>query len=267
VALTPPDGEPQVADELARITPPPQVMSRAAATVISIAAGLLFTLLAGWIAARGSAVPAVDQYLHRWVISRRDPATITVARAVTWGGVTRIVLPALIVVGTAAARGGWQHLHRRLVSGILLACIAGAGVYAEIGINAAIGRHRPPFADWAGAAGGPSFPSVHTTAATLFAAACAWVIAARVRPGWPRRAVWAGAAGYAVAVGWSRVWLGVHWPTDVAGGWLFGAAWSGGCIVAVLTLRRRAAARRLPPSGQGVPASGQDEGPADRRIR
>lgn len=67
-------------------------------------------------------------------------------------------------------------------------------------------------ADWAGAAGGSAFPSGHTTTAALFAALGAWATAARVHAGWPRRALWAGAVDYAVAVGWSRAWLAVHWP-------------------------------------------------------
>lgn len=227
----------------------------AAAAIVSAAAGLTFTVLTIWIAGRGSAVPRVDQELHSWVISHRGPASISVARAVTWGGITKIALPALIAVG-AAAPGGRPGIRRRLTSGVLLSCVAGAGVFTETQINALVGRHRPPVADWAGAAGGPSFPSGHTTVATLFALSCAWTLAARVPAGWPRRALWAGAAVYAAAVGWSRVWLGVHWPTDVAGAWLLGVAWSAGSVAVVLTLRRQPGSRTDPP-----------DRPADRNMQ
>lgn len=94
----------------------------------------------------------------------------------------------------------------------------------------------------------------------LFAASCAWAIAARVRPGWPRRAVWTAAVAYAAAAGWSRIWLGVHWPTDVIGGWLFGLAWPAGAIAVVLTVRRRSAGlgtprREADACGQSLPCS------------
>jgi membrane-associated phospholipid phosphatase len=152
------------------------------------------------------------------------------------------VVPALLVIGVVAARAG-RDISRRLGSGVLLTCIAGAGIYVETQVNALVGRVRPPMADWAGTAGGPAFPSGHTTAATLFAASCAWALAARVQPGWPRRTVWAGAVIYAAAVGWSRVWLGVHWPTDVVGGWLFGLTWCAGSAVVIRVLRQRSANR------------------------
>jgi membrane-associated phospholipid phosphatase len=223
--------------------------SRATALSLSAAAGLLFAVLAIWVAQRGSSVPAVDERIHSWAISHRSPGSAAAARAIRWGGVTWIVLPALIVIGAATARARGD-IGRRIRSGLLLCLVASAGVYAEIQINQTIARMRPPRADWAGAAAGSSFPSGHTTAATLFAVSCAWAVAARVPRGWPRRAVWAGAAAYAAAVGWSRVWLGVHWPTDVLGGWLFSIAWFAGSVVVIRTLQRPANDDPvLPPKG------------------
>lgn len=116
------------------------------------------------------------------------------------GGVTTVALPALFVVGALPVKGG-RDIRRRFGPGLLLLCVASAGVYAELRINAVVGRARPAVADWAGTAGGSSFPSGHTINATLFAALCAWAIAAQVHAGWPRRAILAGAVVYAAAVG------------------------------------------------------------------
>jgi membrane-associated phospholipid phosphatase len=237
-----PVGEPAIiiADS-PRITPSPQTVSRATAATACVAASLAFGLLTAWVVRRGTAVPAVDEHLHRWVLAHRGPTSAAVARAIRWGGVSWIVLPALVPVGAAAARPG-GGLNRRLGSGLLLCLIASTGVYAETRINVAVGRVRPPMRDWAGAAAGPSFPSGHTTNATMFALCCAWALAARVPPGWPRRAVWAGAAAYSGVVGWSRIWLGVHWPTDVLGAWLFDTAWFAGSVSVIIIVRRRSAA-------------------------
>ena len=213
--------------------------------IVAAACGLAFAALTAWIAHRGSAVPGADQRIHAGVLAHRGVGTIRLARDLRWGGMTEITLPALVLAGAVAAgRGRGSGFYRRIGSGVALALSAAAGDLTETWINHLIGRARPPVADWAGAAGGPSFPSGHATAATLFALAAGWALASRVPAGWPRRAVWAGAAAYAAAVGWSRVWLGVHWPADVIGGWLFGIAWITGSIAVIHALRQRPASRR-----------------------
>lgn len=98
------DAESAVTDDRSTITPAP-VFSLAAAAFVSAAAALTFAGLTIWIARQGSSVPQVDRYLHRLAISQRSPGSITAARAVTWGGVTAVVLPALIVADAATALG------------------------------------------------------------------------------------------------------------------------------------------------------------------
>lgn len=222
--------------------PGPTPASPLVPAIVLAVAGLAFAALSVWIARRGPAVPWVDEQVHRWAVAHRDHATVAIARAVRWGGNSEVVPVALFVVGAAAAAIG-SSTGRRFRSGLLLFLIAYAGIYTEIRINHVLERARPPVSDWAGAASGWSFPSGHTTAGTLFAVSCAWALAARVPPGWARRGVWAGGAGYAAAVGWSRVWLGVHWPTDVIAGWLFGTAWLAGAVTVILTQRRGAGNR------------------------
>ena len=224
-------------------TPTATTFSPANYATVSAAAGVIFFALAIWVARHGNNVPEIDQRIHNWVITNRSHVSIKIARVITWGGVTTIALPVLIIVGVLATEGGRQFT-RRLRSGFIITVLASIGVLLGLTINRLSGRVRPPMADWAGHAGGPSFPSGHTTVSTLFAASVAWVIATRVRSGWPRRWVWIGAVIYAVAVGISRIWLGVHWPTDVLGGWLYAITWLAASAALVLLVRQRRTSRQ-----------------------
>lgn len=225
-------------DDTPKVAPGRTVFTPINSLIVAVIAGFSFLLLAFWISRKGAAVPGVDLSIHKWVMARRNSTNIKFARGVTWGGVTQIMLPILIIVGVLATDVG-HTFTRRLKSGVLIALVASGGAYLGLQINHLEGRVRPPIADWAGTAGGPSFPSGHTTVASLFAASCAWVIATRVRAGWPRIALWIGAIIYAMAVGFSRIWLGVHWPTDVVGGWLYALTWLSMSAAAVLLIRKR----------------------------
>ncbi|MBI1378526.1 MAG: phosphatase PAP2 family protein [Frankiales bacterium] len=211
-----------------------QVVSRRAPTVrvslgVGVACACALGVLTLAVVGHGGVLTGWDDDVHAWVVGVRGSVDVAVANAVTIGGVTTWTLPAVGVVG-ALALPGRRSVRARLGAGLLLAAVASAGVYVGLLVNHATGRARPPEVDWAGAAGGPSFPSGHTTTATLVALCAAWALSARVTGTRRRRLLWAGAAAYALAVGWSRVWLGVHWPSDVVGGWLFATAW---CAVAV----------------------------------
>ena len=86
-----------------------------------------------------------------------------------------------------------------------------------------VDRPRPPMHLWLTSASSSAFPSGHATQSLSTFAALALVSAA-VAP-IARRPGLALAAVVAAGVGWSRVYLGVHWATDVLAGWLAAACW------------------------------------------
>jgi undecaprenyl-diphosphatase len=83
-------------------------------------------------------------------------------------------------------------------------------------------RTRPPTSGWLSSAGGNSFPSGHTTAATAGYLTLAMCVAVLLRSTRARALVLSLGAAMAMAIGWTRVELGVHWPSDVLAGWAVG---------------------------------------------
>ncbi|WP_078945831.1 phosphatase PAP2 family protein [Streptomyces exfoliatus] len=121
--------------------------------------------------------------------------------------------------------------------------LAGTMLFAaalQQGVKALLDRERPRWPDPVDSAQYAAFPSGHAMTAMVACGLLLWVLALRWRPGWRGWGALAGVALVSVlGAGWTRLYLGVHWPTDVLGGWLLG--W---CCVAVAVLTYRWSERR-----------------------
>lgn len=133
--------------------------------------------------------------------------------ALSWaGGATGMIPLGLVAVALLAAR------HRVREAAWLFATVA-TGRLAVEAIKLAVVRPRPPIADRLEVVTSWSFPSSHSAGTAMTCVALA--LLAR------RRRAWGAAALATLTIGWTRVALAVHWPSDVLAGWGFGLAWVG----------------------------------------
>ena len=103
---------------------------------------------------------------------------------------------------------------------------AAVGFVTLTALKALVSRPRPPeeLVQVIEQAGGYSFHSGHVTHYVVFLGTLALILSASMRPGLSRWLVQAGVLAVLVAIRLSRVYLGVHWPSDVVGGYVVGAA-------------------------------------------
>jgi undecaprenyl-diphosphatase len=115
----------------------------------------------------------------------------------------------------------------------------------EFAIKLAVGRPRPEIVPHLTEAGGASFPSGHSFNSAVVFIAVALAFATMSTRQSVRVTIVGSAILLSLVVAWSRVWLGVHFPSDVAAGWLGGAGWA---FLATALLHRPAKdmARRAP---------------------
>jgi undecaprenyl-diphosphatase len=209
-------------------------------SVIGLAAAVTGTVVED--VTNGDGVAVLDRPVAAFVAARRTGALTMVMREVSAVGG-----PVVLAVVTAAAGVLLAILRRRWGPAVAAAVTVAGCAALTVVFKQALGRPRPPLARAVAAADGYAFPSAHAAVAAAAFGVLAYLCAAGLRSWAGRVATWAAAAALAALVGISRVYLGVHWTTDVIGGWAFGACWAAVVITGWTTAARRTAAGRLPP--------------------
>ncbi|MEY9835096.1 phosphatase PAP2 family protein [Streptacidiphilus sp. EB103A] len=197
----------------------PLRMLTAALFLVGLVGLAALTTLTALVLARDGRPFGVDSALHNWVLTHRHPALdrFGVDLAVTGTGAPAYAIAALAGALATGTRRWWW---RGALVGMTALALA---ELLRISLATAIARPRPPRADWLAYASGHAFPSGHTTTSALLAIGLSAALLRRSHRPPTRAAAVLGPALWAVAVGVDRVYLGVHWPTDVLAGWLLAA--------------------------------------------
>jgi membrane-associated phospholipid phosphatase len=192
----------------------------------------------------GDGVATLDRPVHDWLAGHREPGLTAVMRLITDLGGT----PALIVLAvlTAAVAGRRDRSWRPVV---LVAVTAIGSTLITIAGKIAVHRPRPSLAAAVYDQGGYSFPSGHSlNSAAIYGAAAVlvWQLAAGLRT-----RIWTAAMAILLVllVGLSRMYLGVHWLTDVLAAYALGLGWLALVVTTVRMVQHRGAATEPQPVG------------------
>lgn len=191
----------------------------------TIAASLLLALV---ITVEMNGTVVFDAVVREQVHRLASPPLTVVAETVTWLGALSVLAPLAAVAVALLLRAGRRD-------GVVLLAVTMAGaVVLENALKFSFHRLRPP--PFFGAEPGTySFPSGHALFSLSFYGVLAIIAARASRWASTKAVIWIATALLVAAIGWSRVYLGVHYPSDVLGGYLVATAW----IAIVLSAERR----------------------------
>jgi undecaprenyl-diphosphatase len=143
----------------------------------------------------------------------------------------------VLSLGSLVALGGFL-LMRRWASALLLALSVSGGMAISFGLKQWVDRARPDLAPHGDVVLTASFPSGHAMLSTVVGLTLGALLAQSVGARRLKLYIMAVAVLLSLMIGASRVYLGVHWPTDVLAGWSVGAAWVALCWILAEGLRR-----------------------------
>ncbi|WGH79319.1 phosphatase PAP2 family protein [Jannaschia ovalis] len=148
------------------------------------------------------------------------------------GGVIVLSLATLLT-------GGFFLMRRQWGSMLYLWAAVGGGILISSVAKELFDRPRPELVPHGSIVHTASFPSGHSMMAAVAYLTLGVLIARVLERRRLKAYVLAVAVGLTLLVGISRVYMGVHWPTDVAAGWMAGAGWAGICLIVARLLARR----------------------------
>ena len=209
-------------------------LGRQGAAAAALLAGLLAVIVMAFgftalldDALDGDGIAQFDKPVVAWLTTHREVRLNTTLTLVTHLGDPAAQTIWVIVVCAVCA---W---HSRSWLPVILGLIGGLGISVIVATEkTVVGRARPDLPFALVDSHGFSFPSGHAAGAAAVGLLCAWMLCRWVVHRWAGQvAVWALAITAIIMIGFSRLYLGVHFVTDVLAGWLLGTAWTATVIL------------------------------------
>jgi undecaprenyl-diphosphatase len=211
----------------------------------------LFVLLTSAVLQRTPLV-RIDGLVARELHELAFPSLTFAAKVISFLSSSWMTIAVALAVALAIYL--WRRL--RLDGIVLIAAAVGAGVLSQA-LKLMIQRPRPAFAEQLVDVSGYSFPSGHVTSTTAF-----YLTLALLATGWVHRwetrvYILLGLVVLLLAVGFSRLYLGAHFLTDVLAGYAAGAFWAALCITSGAVLARTLTQHEAAPSASPQKSGGE----------
>ena len=204
----------------------------------------------------GGALQRFDNAIMVWIAEHRMPLLEAFLIESTVLGSWVVIA---IVIGTAAV---FLETAQRRWSVILLFASSAGGIVITQMLKLGFDRERPQLFEWADHVVTSSFPSGHAASAAIAYGTIAYLAARLHRHAVTRWAILIIAAVMILLVAVSRLYLGVHHPSDVIAGLLIGTAWAAFCMAA-LEATQRYARRREPNLAEAAAPGRRESAPSD----
>ncbi|HEX8851522.1 MAG TPA: phosphatase PAP2 family protein [Gemmatimonadaceae bacterium] len=220
--------------------------------VLAVAGTWAFAELAAHV--QRGATQQFDDAILRWMAAHQTPWLHVVMLQVTALGTGVVVM----MVVAVAALFLWLTRHRH--SAALLLVTTSVGIVINSLLKDVFHRQRPSIFAWGTEVFSSSFPSGHAMSAAIVYGTVAYLAARLQRRHWSRVTTAVVAALLIALIAFSRIYLGVHYPSDTLAGMAIGFAWAAFCMatleaIQLIALRRapQALANEEPPASDSLP--------------
>ena len=196
---------------------------------IAFAGTYAFAKFAGHVTS--GSTQAFDEAVLTWIGQHRSPALEPIMLEITFLGTGTVV----IAIVAVAAMFLWLTRHKYSAALLLISTLG--GVILNNLLKVGFDRPRPRVFEWGSQALSSSFPSGHAMSAAVVYGTVAYLAARLQKRPWHRAITLIVAGLLILMIGATRLYLGVHYPSDVLAGIIIGLAWAGFCMATLEALQ------------------------------